>query len=59
MNRPHFDAGMEKFMVGAATFLLALLALLVIGNASNEKCPGGWRLLEIPCHTPEDDYPPH
>ena len=55
MNRPHLDTEMERFILGTAMFLIALLAVLVMRNSLDEKCAGGWSLLSIPCYDPNDD----
>jgi hypothetical protein len=55
MNRHHIDAGMEKFVLGAAMFLLMLLAGLVVANSLDKKCEGGWSLLSIQCYDPYED----
>jgi hypothetical protein len=57
MDRHFNDTEMEKFVLGMAMLLMLLLAGLVILNSSNEKCLGGWHLLELPCQAPDDDYP--
>ncbi|MBV9924894.1 MAG: hypothetical protein JOZ96_07765 [Acidobacteria bacterium] len=57
MNRHAYDTNLERFVLGMATLLL--LAWLAVANSFNEKCPGGRQLLEVPCHTNADNYPPH
>ena len=57
MNRHPADAGLERFVLCMAMFLLMLLAGLVAFNYSDGGCEGGWRLLSIPCHDPYGDHP--
>ena len=55
MNRHVYDTNLERFVLGTAMLLIMLLAGLALANSSDEKCEGGWSLLSIPCHDPNDD----